>query len=257
MNEINNNINAFGEEFTAAARAALIARAKLCAKDGKPSSEWKKTIESICGDLYCINGAEYFRAGAEIYCECFNISADEFISRMSNNDSSARRYCAQKALLKFSFILQALAGATDESLTYYSRRYHKHSLCDGYTHNWTLAALRLTQEKGETSALDLKTGLGYKWRLNRDVNSLNSKEIENAPECGASTTNTQAGQIHSILQAFTDSIIMKEDKKTGEYIVYDERRAIQSDSDILIIDPRFLAVLASIGGWSKHDSKRM
>lgn len=240
--------------FIEAVRDALEKRASACAKDGKTiSDEWRKTIESFCGSLYCENGRTFTNEGARIYCEIFGITAEEFIRRVGCNDATARRYCAQKALLKFSFILQALAGATDSNLTAYARRFRKYTLCDAHTHNFARAALRLSGvESTAVNAADLKAGLGYKWGLNRAVTMADISEL---PEYQSSTTNTQNGQINSILQAFTDSRITKRDAD-GKKIVYEGRRAVQANTDTIEIDPRFVAVLASIGGWKQINSNR-
>lgn len=240
--------------FIEAVRGALFERAKACSKDGETiSAEWQKTIESFCGQLYCENGAVFTNEGARAYCEIFGLSAEEFIERIANNDATARRYCAQKALLKFSFIIQALAGATDDNLTAYARRFHKKTLCDAHTHNFARVVLRLSgAENAAVNAADLKAGLGYKWGLNRAVTMADISEL---PEYQASTTNTQNGQINSILQCFTDSRITKRDAD-GNKVVYEGRRAVQADTDTIEIDPRFIAVLASIGKWKQINSNR-
>lgn len=226
----------------------------------KCATAWEKTESAFSTSLYCQNGGEYAAEGIKIYCDIFGISVEEFAARIAITDKKSAHYCAQKALLKFAFILQALAGATDTELTAYSAQYGKESLCDAHTHNIARIILKQAEKaaehNGAFSAADLKEGLGYREFMRGTTDTAAVAEaLKELPDYGVSTINTQMGQINSIMQAFTECKVYN---KKGEECT--GRRAIQK-TDSVIIDPRFVAMLAQINGsgyeWKRIDSRRM
>ena len=189
------------------------------------------------------------------------MSIEDFANRITESNKKSARYCAQKALLKFAFLLQALAGATDEQLTAYSRKYGKTTLCDAHTHNIARIIIRKAEQaaaaNGAFSAADLKDGLGYRELLKES--NVSTKDVEKAlgelPDYRESTINTQMGQWNSIFQAFTDFKVKNKDGKLIE-----GRRAVQKE-DTVFLDPRFVAMLMQINGggyeFRRIDSRRM
>ena len=227
----------------------------------KAEKAWDTTRAAFTTSLYCTEGGEYAAEGIRIYCECFNLSVEDFCNRIAESNKKHERFCAQKALLKFAFLLQALAGATDENLTAYSRKYGKETLCDAHTHNIARIIIKKAEQaaaaNGAFKAADLKNGLGYRELLKES--NISTEDIEKAlgelPDYNCSTVNTQMGQWNSIIQAFTDSKVKNKDGKLIE-----GRRAVQKE-DTVFLDPRFVAMLQQINGsgyeFRRIDSRRM
>lgn len=249
-------------------RCNIIISAPACTTVETTKKAYAQTIAAFTTDV----DPEYIYRGFLKIQALTGMSEEQFITNISQLDSKADGYCAQKALIKVARVLGIIGGADDSCIQNPKIK----NLADKYLQNTFRAAIdeyfertrvraangRFTKELKATADASIhqqqiKEFIGYKaliddranYRNNAELNAELDKRIERGDASFAtSTINTQACQIKGVLQWLKVAHI----EVNGVAVA---GRAKSKRNQTVVINDEFCSLLLNIDATTYHFKK--
>lgn len=250
-------------------RCNIIVSAPACTTVETTRKAYAQTMAAFSTDI----DPQYIYDGFLKVSAISGMSEEQFITNISQLDSKAESYCAQKALIKAARILAIIGGADDTCI----RNSKLKQLADKYVQNAFRTAIdeyfertrvraangRFTKELKATEAACIpmqlaKESIGYKalidaranWRNDTELNAEIDRRIERGDASFAtSTINTQACQIKGVLQWLKVAHVEVNGIKV-------EGRGKSKRNQTIVIADAFCSLLLNIDATTYH-FKRM
>lgn len=249
-------------------RCNIIVSAPACTTVETTRKAYAQTMAAFSTDI----DPEYIYRGFLKIQALTGMSEEQFITNISQLDSKADGYCAQKALIKVARILAIIGGADDTCIHNSKLK----QLADKYTQNTFRTAIdeyfertrvraangRFTKELKATEAACIpmqlaKESIGYKalidardsWKNDTELNAEIDRRIERGDASFAtSTINTQACQIKGVLQWLKVAHVEVGGKRV-------EGRGKSKRNQVIVIDDAFCSLLLNIDATTYHFKK--